>query len=105
MNKASLAFIVEGKSALNNKDYKNAILKLNKALAISSSNSEAQDLKEKAMSELRSEMKNLYGESVIEENLGNIESAKKKWKTILDQDVPADDYYQKAKSKLSKYEK
>jgi hypothetical protein len=58
-----------------------------------------------ATRELHVEMKNMYSESVIEENLGNIESAKKKWSVILKQDEKSDPYYEKAQIKLRKYEK
>lgn len=105
MKEDALIFVQEGRRALDDKDYKNAVIKFNKALKISANLPEANELKERAYSELRVEMKNIYSESVIEENLGNIESAKKKWRTILEQDVPTDDYYEKAKSKLSKYER
>ena len=91
--------------SLKNKEYKNAILKFNEALKLAPNNNEAKDLNEKAQKELRVDMKNMYAESVIEENLGNIESAKKKWRTILEQDVPGDAYFDKAKTKLGKYEK
>jgi hypothetical protein len=48
-------------------------------------------------------MKALYSDSVLEENLGNIESAKVKWKEILENDIDTGDYYKKAKSKMKKY--
>jgi pSer/pThr/pTyr-binding forkhead associated (FHA) protein/tetratricopeptide (TPR) repeat protein len=101
----SQSIFASGKSALEAKDYKTAIVNLSKALAISPENGDIKSYKERAEKELRQEMKNLYAESVIEENLGNIESAKKKWRTIMEQDLPSDDYFKKAKSKLDKYEK
>lgn len=105
MLKASSSYVREGKAALEQKEYKAAITKLNKALELFKENSEARDLKEKAMAELRIEMKNLYSESVIEEDLGNIESAKKKWRLILETNVSSDPYFEKAKNKINKYEK
>jgi tetratricopeptide (TPR) repeat protein len=95
----------DGKQALDAKEYKKAIIKLSEALRIYPQNGDAKISKERAESELHIEMKNIYSESVIDENIGNIEPAKKKWKQIIEQDVPADDYYQKAKIKLGKYEK
>ncbi len=94
-----------GKSALEAKDYKTAISHFDRALASVPNNFEINKYKEKAEKELHLEMKNLYAESVIEENLGNIESAKKKWQTILEQDIKTDSYYEKARIKLGKYEK
>ncbi|MBK9294287.1 MAG: FHA domain-containing protein [Oligoflexia bacterium] len=101
----SQAFVNEGKSALEQKEFKNAIVKFNKALELFSENKEAAEFKKRALSELRLEVKTLYSESVIEEDLGNIESAKKKWRIILENNIPSDPYYQKAKNKINKYEK
>ena len=101
----SNAFIKEGKAALEIKDYKKAITAFSKALEISKENGDALSYRDKAQRELFTEMKNLYSESVIEESLGNIDSSKKKWKIILENSFPKDEYYQKAKTKLGKYEK
>ena len=97
--------IKEGKTALEAKDYKLAINKFNQAVEYSPDNPDVVSARDKALSELHFEIKNLYAESVIEENLGNIESAKRKWRTILDQDVKSDQYYEKAQIKLRKYER
>jgi hypothetical protein len=48
-------------------------------------------------------MRLIYTDSVLEENLGNIESAKDRWRKILEISYTGSDYYRKAKSKLSKY--
>ena len=61
------------------------------------------NLKKKALSELRREMKAVYEDSVLEESLGNIDAAKEKWKRLLQEDLPTDDFYTKAKLKLQKY--
>lgn len=105
LNEQGQSLFAAGKAALDSKDYKGAITNLSKALAIAPDNGDIRSYKERAEKELRQEMKNLYAESVIEENLGNIESAKKKWRTIIEVDVKTDDYFTKAKSKLDKYEK
>ncbi len=61
-------------------------------------------LKEKEVIALmRKEMKAIYEDSVLEESLGNVESAKEKWKKIMSEDLDFDDYSIKAKSKLQKY--
>jgi len=95
----------EGKAALDSKDYKNAIYKLAAALKIYPQNGDAKISKEKAESELHIELKNIYSESVIDEDLGNIETAKKKWKLIVEKSTTFDTYFEKAKIKLRKYEK
>jgi pSer/pThr/pTyr-binding forkhead associated (FHA) protein/tetratricopeptide (TPR) repeat protein len=105
LRKESDSLVQEGKSAMDNKDYGAAVKKFQRAIASDPSNSEASSARSRAISELHQQLKNNYGESVIEENLGNIEQAKKKWKEILNQGDPSDDYFQKAKMKLQKYEK
>jgi hypothetical protein len=66
-------------------------------------NTKARDVKNKAWSLLRRNMKPLYEDGAFEESVGNIEAAKEKWKKIVDSSVPQDDYYKKAKQKLKKY--
>jgi Flp pilus assembly protein TadD len=105
MNKESAALLQAGKTALESKDYKTASLKLREALQLNPGNSEARALKEQADREAFNDVKNMYGESVIEENLGNIESAKKKWRTILTVAPKENPYYEKAMIKMRKYEK
>jgi hypothetical protein len=48
-------------------------------------------------------MKAIYEDSVLEESLGNIDSAKEKWKHLMLEDLQSDEYYNKAKLKLQKY--
>ena len=55
------------------------------------------------LSELRRELKGVYEDSVLEESLGNVDSAKEKWKKIVKDDLEKGEYGQKAKSKLQKY--
>jgi pSer/pThr/pTyr-binding forkhead associated (FHA) protein/tetratricopeptide (TPR) repeat protein len=85
------------------KNYKDSIGKLTKALKLDPSVQEAKDLLTTVTNELNRNMKTIYSDSVLEESLGNIESAKSLWKKILDTDVASGDYYRKAKSKTKKY--
>tara|TARA_B100001248_G_scaffold262695_1_gene261021 strand:- start:8337 stop:10280 length:1944 start_codon:yes stop_codon:yes gene_type:complete len=85
------------------KNFRGSIMNLNKALQLDPSTQEAKDLLAKVTRELNKDMKSLYSDSVLEESLGNIETAKSLWKKIKDTDVPSGNYYQKAKSKLKKY--
>jgi hypothetical protein len=105
MLKESQILVSEGKTALDAREFADAVNKFNKALVLAPFNDDAKLMRTTATRELHAEMKNMYSESVIEENLGNIESAKKKWSTILKQDDKSDQYYEKAQIKLRKYEK
>ncbi len=105
MLKESQTLVAEGKTSFDAKEFADALNKFNQALVLAPFNEEAKSMRSTTTRELHVEMKNMYSESVIEENLGNIESAKKKWATILKQDDKSDPYYEKAQIKLRKYEK
>lgn len=49
------------------------------------------------------EMKLLYSDSILEESMGNIESAKDRWRKILETSYTGSSYYKKTKLKLRKY--
>jgi pSer/pThr/pTyr-binding forkhead associated (FHA) protein/tetratricopeptide (TPR) repeat protein len=66
-------------------------------------NSEAKTVRGKMLSELHREMKSIYEDSVLEESMGNVDTAKEKWKKIMQEDLEGDDYSNKAKGKLQKY--
>lgn len=90
-------------SAFEKADLKETILACEQVLKESPNNEIAKSNKEKAFSQLKREMKNMYEDSSLEESMGNIELAKEKWQKILDTSLPEDDYYKKAKQKLKKY--
>ncbi|MCB0347971.1 MAG: FHA domain-containing protein [Bdellovibrionales bacterium] len=93
----------EATTDYESKNYKDSIAKLTKALRLDPSVQEAKDLLGSVTNDLNKNMKTIYSDSVLEESLGNIESAKSLWKKIIDTDVASGDYYRKAKSKLKKY--
>jgi tetratricopeptide (TPR) repeat protein len=83
--------------------YREAWLACKKALDEDPKNDEAKQAQEQMLGELRREMKNIYEDSVLEESLGNVDSAKEKWRRIMKEDLDFDDYAKKSKSKLQKY--
>lgn len=83
--------------------YKEAIITLEKARLLSPDDEQIPQTIEQTMSELRKKMQVFYQEAVVEENIGNVETAKEKWKKILEIDVPNGEYYQKSRLKLKKY--
>jgi len=85
-------------------DYKNTVLETNKGLEVNRDHSKLLEIKAKAERSLKIILRKYYQESVIEEDFGQIDEAKIKWKKILDQGVPGSDYYNKAKLKLKYYE-
>ena len=66
-------------------------------------NKGAENLRGTALSQLRRKMKMIYDDSILEEQFGNIESAKEKWNQIIKEDIVSDEYFKRAKRKLKKY--
>jgi pSer/pThr/pTyr-binding forkhead associated (FHA) protein/tetratricopeptide (TPR) repeat protein len=83
--------------------FKDAYAACDKAVAEDGDNTTAKDLRKKMVNELRREMKSIYEDSVLEESLGNVDSAKEKWRKIVADDLEKGEYALKAKSKLQKY--
>lgn len=97
------AWMQECKALGGKGQFKVAYLECDKAVNEDPSNHEAKEYRDKMLLELRREMKAIYEDSVLEESLGNVDSAKEKWKKIVDENLSFDDYTTKAKSKLQKY--
>ena len=89
---------------IKTKNYRMAVLLLKKSLdldpTLKSSKKKIVEYSEK----LTKQMKILYAESVLEESLGHLEDAKKKWQDIVKLDLLDGEYYKKAKIKLKKHE-
>lgn len=93
----------EAESHFSKKEYKDAIGKLEQAMKLNPQDGDIKDKFNTYSKELQGLVKNMYSDSVLEENLGNIESAKEKWKKIRSIDVPYGEYYKKSGLKLKKY--
>lgn len=83
--------------------FKDAILSCDEAIKEDPNAEEARSFRRSVQADLRREMMNLYQDSVLEESLGNIEAAKEKWKQILRENMPDDEFYKKAKRQLNQY--
>jgi pSer/pThr/pTyr-binding forkhead associated (FHA) protein/tetratricopeptide (TPR) repeat protein len=83
--------------------YKEAYLACDAAVKEDPSQNEAKEYRDQMHLELKRGMKNIYEDSVLEESLGNVDSAKEKWRRIMKEDLDFDEYTIKAKSKLQKY--
>lgn len=82
---------------------KEAVGLLNRALLINPENETLKGRVNSMLSELKKQMQSYYQEGVLEESVGEVETAKGKWKKIIEMSLPEEDYYKKAKSKLKKY--
>lgn len=93
----------EADTAFKNGDLKTAIQKIKKALAINPENEVLRGRMNSMLGELKKQMQTLYQEGVLEESVGEVETAKAKWKKIVETSLPEEDYYKKARTKLKKY--
>lgn len=82
---------------------RDAIKKLKSSLTINPENEVTKGRISAAMGELKKQMQTLYQEGILEESVGEVETAKAKWKKIIETSLPEEDYYKKAKAKLKKY--
>jgi tetratricopeptide (TPR) repeat protein len=83
---------------------KGAITTLKQAIEINPENEVLKGRVNSMLGELKKQMQVLYQEGVLEESVGEVETAKTKWKKIIEQSLPEEDYYKKARSKIKKYE-
>jgi pSer/pThr/pTyr-binding forkhead associated (FHA) protein len=80
-----------------------AILTLREGMKANPDNEVLKGKHQQYMTELRKQMMGFYQEGILEESMGEVDTAKSKWRKILDQSLPGEDYYEKAKIKLKKY--
>lgn len=101
-NKISKA-LEKSKSMADSGSLKDAVINLATAYKLDPENDQLKSEIEKYTMELRKKMQLIYQEAIVDENIGNVESAKEKWRKIVDQDVPNGEYFQKSQIKLKKY--
>lgn len=97
------SFEIEGDKAFSQGDLKNAVIGYRKAASINPNNESIKSKYNGALNDLRKQMQPIYQEGVLEESVGEVETAKQKWKRILDASVPEEEYYKKSLIKLKKY--
>ena len=83
--------------------FKEAYLACDLALKEDPTNEPVLQMRSEMLSNLRREIKAIYEDSVLEESMGNVDSAKEKWKKIKNDDLEFDDYAKKATVLLKKY--
>ena len=90
--------LIESKEHLNAKEILDGILKEYPT------HPEATAALERVLFALHGLAKKEYTEAIIDENVGRVDAAKEKFKWIVDRIPASDEYHQKAKNKLKKYE-
>lgn len=102
--KARVVAAINGvKDLVESGKHKEAIIALEKATEVAPQDSTLRDEIERITEELRKKMQVFYQEGILEENIGNVDTAKDRWLKILDQDIPNGEYFGKAKAKMKKY--
>ena len=101
-NKIS-SLLEQCRSLADKGNYKEAYAACDKAVTEDPKNSEAKSKRDQMVSELKQQLKSVYEDSVLEESLGNVDSAKEKWKKIVAEDIPNGEYAKKAKHKLQSH--
>ncbi len=81
---------------------KEAVLALRQALKVRRSD-EIEDRISQILLELKKEMQPKYQESILEESVGSVAEAKKKWLEIEKISVTGEEYFEKVRIKLKKY--
>jgi pSer/pThr/pTyr-binding forkhead associated (FHA) protein/tetratricopeptide (TPR) repeat protein len=97
------SFLAQCKTLGEKGHYKEAYIACDNALKEDPDNTAAQAVRKSMLSNLRREVKSIYEDSVLEESLGNVDSAKEKWKKIVADDLDFDEYSKKSKILLRKY--
>ncbi|HBQ21733.1 MAG: hypothetical protein A2Z91_03170 [Deltaproteobacteria bacterium GWA2_38_16] len=93
-----VSVLIESKDHLKAKEILETILKEYP------SHPEAQALLDKVLFSLHGIAKQQYTEAIIDENIGRIDSAREKFKWIIERIPASDEYHRKAQNKLKKYE-
>ncbi len=104
MEQKYLPLITQAKVLMESKEYLKAKEILDGILKEYPTHIEAKALLEKTLFSLHGLAKKEYTEAIIDENVGRVDSAKEKFKWIVDRIPASDEYHQKAQNKLKKYE-
>lgn len=94
----------DAKLEFGKENYRDAVLAARKGLKVDAFHSELKKIENDSLGLLRVEIRSLYQDGILMEDIGKIHTAISKWKQILERDIPGEDYYKKAEDKLKLYE-
>lgn len=103
LNRKVSGYLDQCKALGEKGQFKDAYLACDQALKEDPANEIVKTQQDRMLATLRSNLKSIYEDSVLEESLGNVDSAKEKWKKIIKEDLDFDDYSKKARTLLKKY--
>lgn len=82
---------------------KGAIQMLKKSIRVNPGNNRVDERITEIIAELRKDMQPIYHEGILEESVGNVDTARQKFTKILEISIAGEEYYDKAKMKMRKY--
>lgn len=97
------ALVKQAESEYAKGNRKGAIQMLKKSIRINPGNPKIEERIAEIIAELRKDMQPIYHEGILEESVGNVDTARQKFTKILEISVPGEEYYDKAKMKMRKY--
>ena len=103
INSKKNQLLTDAKSKYTDTQLRDAIILARKAQRVDPYDPSISAFRFQIEKELKSKMKAIYMDSVIEERFGNIEASRVKWEQILKTDIEDGEYYIKAKRKLKLY--
>lgn len=93
----------EGEEAIKAGDFKTAAAAFVKAVEINPDDEVTKSRREFALNELRKQMQSIFHEAILEESVGEVDSAKEKYKKIRSSSVPEEEYFKKSTIKLKRF--
>lgn len=90
-------------AAYQEERYRDAVELIRKAVSFNPENEVMLGKQRNYEKALTKSMMELYHSGILEESVGNVEVAKRKWKAIIESSLKGEDYFEKARAKLKKY--
>jgi len=97
------AFEKKADAAHAEERFRDAVEMIRKAVSFNPENEAIKGKQRTYEKALTKSLMPIYHEGILEENVGNVEVAKKKWQAILEASMEGEEYFKKAKAKLKKY--
>ena len=96
-------YVDQAERALQRGDFRGALEAAVKAKAIDPDHARANQIGQSARQQLNAQLEAIYTDSVMDENYGQLDAAKEKWRKILSSDRLGGEYWNKATNKLNSY--
>lgn len=95
-------YLQEAEAAYSRGDRRGAVKSLRQALKVNPGSSKIESRIAEIIAEIRKEMQPIYHEGILEESVGSVDTARQKFSKIMESSMPGEEYYEKAKIKMTK---